>query len=294
MRQWEIVVSEGQGGERIDKYLASRIPELSRTHIAFLIRERRIHVNGKPVPAAKYKPVVGDAIVVTDEQKHKGCVPPCSVPVPIVYEDRDVILIDKPYGLIVHPVGRTTDSVVGALHSAGKVLSQIDPSRPGVVHRLDKTTSGLMLLAKNEQAHYALVNAFKERRMHKEYIAVVRGEMRMSEGEVDIPLMRIPGQPKMKAGHHERAKNALTLYRVEKANPPFYLMRLTLKTGRMHQLRVHMKYLGAPIVGDTKYGGMGHERIMLHSHRLVFAQPLSGIELSFTSPVPPIFYSFFK
>ncbi len=293
MKQWRVSILQKNDGQRIDKALATLITDLSREHIKFLIREGHVSSNGQPVVQAKHKVREADEIVIVDQKKHSGEVALYDSDIPVVYEDDDIIVIDKPYGLIVHPVGKDPASVVGALLSKGTALSQIDPSRPGVVHRLDKTTSGLMMLAKKDDIHLQLVNVFKERSIKKEYCAVVRGVVRVRRGEIDIPVMRIPGKPKVKAVYHEDAKSAVTRYEVVREKEPFCMMRLGLKTGRMHQLRVHMKYLGCPIVGDQKYGGMNAERIMLHSQLLSFSHPRTGEPLAWESPIPEIFHSFF-
>lgn len=296
MKKWQSTVEDIHNGLRLDKYLASQFSEVSRSHFSYLIREGKVVINDEPVCSPKYKVKSADHIRVEESHKSLGPIPLCDIDIDVVYEDKDLIVINKPYNLIVHPVGKTMDSVVGALLNKKIELSCIDPERPGVVHRLDKTTSGLMILAKNDETHLKLVSMFKKRELYKEYLTVVRGRLMHMKGEIDVALKRIPGTHKMKVSDLADAKQSLTHYEVIKSDKKanFHLVRIDLKTGRMHQIRVHMKHIGCPVVGDTKYGGVPAERIMLHAHKLKFKHPVTGENKEFVSSPPDDFDVYFR
>jgi 23S rRNA pseudouridine1911/1915/1917 synthase len=203
------------------------------------------------------------------------------------------MVIDKPYDLIVHPAGKTKDSVIGALLNKETELSDVDEERPGVVHRLDKTTSGVMVIAKDAHTHQKLAKQFMDRRVKKEYTAVVRGRLKARTGEIVTGLKRVPGDFKVRVSDAPDAKNAITLYECIKSNAPYHLLSIEIKTGRMHQIRAHMKHIGVPVLGDVRYGGAPDDRIMLHATTLSFFHPTDGRLCSFRSEPPVCFFRYF-
>ncbi len=274
-------------GLRLDKYLVSLLADFSRSSIQKIIKEGRIKVNNQKVESVSYKLKPDDDIEVNIESLDTDKVPLSSVNVPIIYQDKDIIVINKPIGLIVHPAGPNKDSVIGSLLNKGIELSQHSQYRPGVVHRLDKETSGLMVLTKTETAHLNLYNQFKERRVVKEYIALVKGILTAKESKIEVPLKREKYKPKMKVSFLD-AKKALTYYKVLEERKGYSLVRVYLKTGRMHQIRVHFSYLGHPLVGDKKYNKEPEKRnrLYLHSAKLGFYHPVSDKYTEFRSPAP--------
>jgi 23S rRNA pseudouridine1911/1915/1917 synthase len=279
----EFIVREEQKGLRLDKYLVEITAGLTRNKIQRLIKQAKVKINSKPVVSPAHKINKGDTISACLDS-FSETIPLSSQDVPVKYQDKDVIVIDKPAGLIVHPAGKNKDSVIGSLLNMGISLAENSPARPGVVHRLDKDTSGLMVLAKNLPAYQALYSQFKERRVTKEYIAWVEGSLSLKEGKIDIPLKRQKYKPKMKISFLN-AKKSLTYYKVLQEKPGFSLVRVYLKTGRMHQIRVHFAYLGHPVAGDKKYGkeSKNAPRLYLHSAKLGFYGPLNGEYLEFES-----------
>jgi 23S rRNA pseudouridine1911/1915/1917 synthase len=290
---WTGTVTEELHEVRFDKVVATLFPDVSRTHFVFLIEQGLVTVNGKIITLTKHKVSVGDVIVATDSHKHsENDIPLCDVHIPVIYEDEFLMVIDKPYDLIVHPAGKTKDSVIGALLNRDVELSDVDEERPGVVHRLDKTTTGVMVVAKDAHTHQKLAKQFMDRRVKKEYTAVVRGRLMQRSGEIITGLKRVPGDFKVRVSDEPDAKNAITLYECIKSKPPFHLMRIEIKTGRMHQIRAHMKHIGMPVVGDVRYGGVPSERIMLHATTLAFFHPSDGRLCSFRSEPPASFLAF--
>jgi len=292
---WTGTVTDELNEVRFDKAVARLFPDVSRSHFEFLIGEGLVTVNGKVITLTKHKVAVGDVIVAVDSHKHsENHIPLCDVEIPILFEDDVLMVIDKPYDLIVHPAGKTKDSVIGALLNRETELSDVDEERPGVVHRLDKTTTGVMIIAKDTHAHQKLAKQFMDRRVKKEYTAVVRGRLMQKSGEIITGLKRVPGDFKVRVSDEPDAKNAITLYECVKSKGPYHLMRIEIKTGRMHQIRAHMKHIGLPVVGDVRYGGVPAERIMLHATTLAFYHPTDGRLCSFRSEPPALFGRFFE
>lgn len=293
MNQWQATAKEEDKGLRLDKFLAQTFADCSRSHFTYLIKEGKVTVNGGVEMSPRLKVKVGDDVLAINSHKSEGPIPLCDIDIPIVYEDEHLLVIDKPIDLIVHPVGKTMDSVIGALLNKKVKLSTVDPERPGVVHRLDKTTSGLLILAKDNDTHAKIVQIFKDRAIYKEYCAVVRGRLRFVQGVIDEPIKRIPGAFKVQISDCAEAKHAITEYECINSNDNLHLMKLVIKTGRMHQIRVHMKHLGVPVFGDTKYNGAPANRIMLHSHKLKFKHPVTGLAMELEAPIPQEFLDFF-
>jgi len=280
-------------GLRLDKFLALKLTSLSRSKLHELIAKGQVFVNSKPQkPSLKLKG--NEDIRVVEDEPSVGILP-FDFDVKIIYEDNSVIVIDKPYGLTVHPANKNMhDTLVNALIGKNKILSQVDPNRPGVVHRLDKETSGLMVLACTNEAHYHLVNQFRERKINKIYQAIVWGVLPQDAMCVDMPLGRdSANRTQMKVGFIG-SKEARTDVKVLKRFKDSTYVELKIHTGRMHQIRVHMKFLGYPVVGDLKYGPRKSEykEMLLHAVKLGFLHPETGKYCEFSSPLPPRFSDF--
>ncbi len=279
-------------GLRLDKYLSSVLDGISRGRIQGLIRSGKVKVTGLEKPVS-YRVKSGDVVSVCIEAPVSKKIPFSSADIPVFYQDQDIIVIDKPSGIVVHPAGRNKESVVGALLAKGTRLSQVSDDRPGVVHRLDKDTSGVMLLAKNNSSHLNLYQQFKDRKIEKEYIAVVKGVFKRKEGKIDYPLKRLKYQPRMKVAF-SGSKASVTFYKVVDEKGDFSLISLFPKTGRMHQLRVHLAFLGHPVAGDKKYKGPNADRLLLHAKRIKFSHPRTGKPVEFFSQPPVLFGRYFS
>lgn len=276
---------------RIDKQLGHHFSQYSRSQLQRWIADGHVQVNGKTVKP-KYKLTAGDVVTITPEQPKKIDLVPEDIPLDIVYEDDDVIVVNKPQGMVVHPApGHPDHTLVNALlyHSP---LSTINGEfRPGIVHRIDKDTSGLLMVAKNDMAHRSLAAQLKAKTNEREYVALVHGVIKEDRGTIDAPLGRSPKDRKKQAvvagGRH-----AVTHFKVLKRYRHYTLVSCRLETGRTHQIRVHMKYIGHPLAGDPLYGprktlpGKGQ---YLHARLLGFKHPRTGEQLTFTAPLPLYF-----
>ncbi|HIU11444.1 MAG TPA: RluA family pseudouridine synthase [Candidatus Onthocola stercorigallinarum] len=284
-----IVVNEDVN-ERIDKYLAS-ITDLSRETITKMIDSEYILVNGKKVKAS-YKPVVGDKIEIKDGFVKDTKIDAKKLDLDIVYEDEYLMVINKPSGLVVHPgSGNKDNTLVNGLMYYTKNLSDIgDSDRPGIVHRLDKDTSGLMLVAKENKTHVILAEEFKKHNIHREYIALVDGVIEVSRGTIDAPIKRSK-ENYQKMTVAAGGKKAITNFEVIKRYKNNTLIRLVLETGRTHQIRVHMAYIGYPIHNDPVYNKKVSTSFgqFLHSEYLKFIHPITKKELEFRCPLPDEF-----
>lgn len=284
-----IVVNEDVN-ERIDKYLAS-ITDLSRETITKMIDSEYILVNGKKVKAS-YKPVVGDKIEIKDGFVKDTKIDAKKLDLDIVYEDEYLMVINKPSGLVVHPGSDNKDNtLVNGLMYYTKNLSDIgDSDRPGIVHRLDKDTSGLMLVAKENKTHVILAEEFKKHNIHREYIALVDGVIEVSRGTIDAPIKRSK-ENYQKMTVASGGKKAITNFEVIKRYKNNTLIRLVLETGRTHQIRVHMAYIGYPIHNDPVYNKKVSTSFgqFLHSEYLKFIHPITKKELEFRCPLPDEF-----
>ena len=287
------MVVDSEVNERIDKYLAS-ITDLSRETITKMIDSEYILVNGKKVKAS-YKPVVGDKIEIKEGFVKDTKVDAKKLDLDIVYEDEYLMVINKPSGLVVHPgSGNKDNTLVNGLMYYAKNLSDIgDSDRPGIVHRLDKDTSGLMLVAKENKTHEILSEEFKKHNIHREYIALVDGVIEVSIGTIDAPIKRSK-ENYQKMTVASGGKKAITNFEVIKRYKNNTLIRLVLETGRTHQIRVHMAYIGYPIHNDPVYNKKISTSFgqFLHSEYLKFIHPITKKELEFRCPLPDEFQEY--
>jgi ribosomal large subunit pseudouridine synthase D (EC 5.4.99.-) len=298
-KEHSFVVEDEAKGERFDVYLRAKLSDLSRERIKNLIEEGFILVEGKSVKPS-YKLKGGEQVLVRIPVEKEYSLQPKEVPFEILYEDEDLAVIYKPAGIVVHPApGHLDDTLVHGLLLKLRSLSGVGGElRPGIVHRLDKDTSGVMLVAKNDFAHKKLTQDFKERRVEKEYLAIVYGRLTPKEGTLDFPIGRHPVQRKRMAVVKE-GRQALTKYKVLKLFKKATLVLAKPLTGRTHQLRVHFSHIGHPILGDPIYGGLKPdvprpERLMLHAYRISFEHPRTGSHLTFTKDPPEDFERYLK
>lgn len=299
----EYIVTEAESGARFDVVLSQRA-DVSRSRAAGLIGDGDATLNGKAVDK-KTKLCAGDVIFYIEREPALSEAMPENIPLDIVYEDEDIIVINKPSGLVVHPAaGNPTGTLVNALlYHCGESLSGIGGVlRPGIVHRIDKDTSGLLVVAKNDAAHRALAAQLEDHSLYREYHALIKGGMRTEEGTVSLPIGRHPVDRKKMAvirdGSHP-AKEAVTHYKVVKAYGDISYLSLRLETGRTHQIRVHMAAIGHPLLGDEVYGKVNtpfekrHAALFdgqaLHAKRLSFLHPKTAERVSFECPLPPNF-----
>ena len=284
-----------QEGLRIDVFLSEQVETLSRSGAGQLAEKGKILVGGKPVKK-NYKTHAGDEISFALPEPEPVELLPENIPLDIRYEDEDVIVINKPKGLVVHPApGHWSGTLVNALmYHCGDALSSINGViRPGIVHRIDKDTSGLLMVAKTDRAHNALSAQLAEHSITRRYKAIVYSNIKEDEGTVDKPIGRDPGNRLRNAVVYTNSKNAVTHYRVLERFGGFTLVEAVLETGRTHQIRVHMAYIRHPLLGDTLYGPAknryGAKRQMLHAGVLGFVHPVTGEYMEFNSPLPQDF-----
>ena len=285
----DYVITDQTG--RIDKVLTSLEPEITRSQLKNLINDGHVTVNGQAVKP-KYKVQAGDKISLVKPEPQSLELTPENIPLDIVYEDDDVIVVNKPQGMVVHPApGHPNHTLVNALlyHSP---LSTINGTfRPGIVHRIDKDTSGLLMVAKNDLAHQSLAEQLRNKTNKREYLALVYGQIKEDEGTIDAPLGRNP-QDRKKQAVVKGGRHAVTHFKVMKRYDNFTLVKCILETGRTHQIRVHMKYIGHPLVGDPLYGPrkvIGKDGQFLHAALLGFKHPRTGEEMVFEAPLPENF-----
>lgn len=288
METVEYVVRQA-AGERIDKWLA-QTKDITRTKAQNWIHQGLVTVNGKRV-RAKDRVAEGDTVTVTVPEMKKAQAVPENIKIDIIFEDKDVIVINKQRGMVVHPApGHERGTLVNALLHHCRDLSGVGGEmRPGIVHRLDKDTSGLLLAAKNDEAHLSLAEQLKRRKVKREYTAIVHGRLSHDHGVIDVPIGRDPHDRKKMAVTRRNGKPAVTHFTVVERFSSFSLLHLLLETGRTHQIRVHLAYIGHPVAGDPKYGPKRTLAISgqaLHAAKLTFAHPRTGDELHFTAPLP--------
>src|ERR1700690_2333026 len=280
---------------RLDVYLANAIPEVpSRMFIKKMIEAGQVKVNGRQ-EKVKYKVAAGDHIEadINEEAFAPKDIPAEKMDLDIFYEDEDLAVIDKPQGLTVHPAsGSQSGTLVNGLMHHYQELSDVNgPVRPGIVHRLDRDTSGLILIAKTNVAHARLGRQFEKHTIMKRYVARVQGKVQFDQGVIDVPLEQHKKyHDQRQVAPEGRGKAAITLYQVLKRFPKSTLIALFPQTGRTHQLRVHMKHLGHPILGDEKYGQkISFPRLALHAQSIAFTHPITKAYIEFSCPTPPEF-----
>ena len=281
---------EAGSGERLDRLLAERVcAGVSRSRIQQWIRDGRVLVNGAVVKP-NYRVAAGDAIEIAPPPPEPTDIRPEPIPLDVVYEDEDVVVVDKPRGLVVHPApGHMSGTLVNALVYHCKDLAGVgDALRPGLVHRLDKDTSGLLVVAKNDRAYASLVAQWKARTIARRYVALVEGVVAHDVGTIDAPVGRDP-RDRLRFAVTKGGKPAVTHFRVAERFRAHTMLELRLETGRTHQIRVHLKYIGHPVVGDPLYGRPGRWPIAgqaLHAAELGFDHPRDGRRMTFVAPLP--------
>ena len=287
-----IEVENLEKNERIDKYLSSKLDDsFSRAKIQKLIDEELILVNDKIIKSS-YKVSNGDVILITDKEEDMS-VKPEKMNIDIVYEDDDVMVINKKSGVVVHPApGNYSGTLVNGLMYLSKDLSHVNGEfRPGIVHRIDKDTSGLLIVAKNDKAHRILAEELKEKKIKRKYIALVSGVINHDIGEIDAPIGRDPSDRKKMCVTSTNSKEAITHFRVLERYKKASLIECKLETGRTHQIRVHMKYINHPVINDPVYGKNNHGEFgqLLHAKEITFTHPTTKEVMTFSCEVPEEF-----
>ena len=290
-----LTVAADDAGIRIDKYIPDNIAELTRSAVQGLCESGGVSVNGKSM-AKNYKLREGDVISVTIPDPQPMDAVPENIPLDIVYEDADLLVVNKPKGMVVHPAhGNYTGTLVNALlYHCGDSLSGINGViRPGIVHRIDKNTSGLLIVAKNDASHLKLAEQIKEHSFTREYEAVASGYFKETSGKIDAPIGRHKIDRKKMCVTTENSRNAVTHFEVIRQYGGYAHVRLRLETGRTHQIRVHLAYLGHPVLGDDVYGKpyKGIDGQCLHARKIGFIHPSTGDYMEFTSNLPDYFSS---
>jgi 23S rRNA pseudouridine1911/1915/1917 synthase len=288
MEEKECLITPEFANFRVDLFVKSQESNFSRMAVRDMVVSKKVTVNGAAVkPHYKLKlndNVRWEAFVPREMKPQKE-----EIPLKILYEDSDLLFIDKPSGMVVHPgAGNMEHTLVNALLFHTQDLSTLSPERPGIVHRLDKDTSGVMVVAKNNAAHLNLSKQFKKHSIERRYIALVEGKIEFDEGVVDVPIKRHAiDRKKMSVSFSDEAKEAYTSYKVLKRFSGYTALELFPQTGRTHQLRVHLSYLGHPVLGDMSYGRKKNfSRLALHAKDLGVTHPSTGKFLKFSSPLP--------
>lgn len=291
-------VSSDSAGDRIDKYISENSSSMSRSAVASIIEKGGVQVNGKEV-SKNYKIRENDKITVVVPEPEELDAKPENIPLDIVYEDDDLLVVNKPKGMVVHPAaGNYTGTLVNALlyHCKDSLSGINGVLRPGIVHRIDKDTSGLLIVAKNDRAHAGLAEQIKAHSFERAYECVAHGNIKEVEFTVNQPIGRNPKDRKKMAVTYKNSKNAVTHFKVLKRYGSFTHLRCTLETGRTHQIRVHLSYVGHPIAGDEVYGPKkpvkGLSGQCLHAKHIGFVHPITGEWLEFESPLPEYFTQF--
>ena len=290
-----ILLRADRDGERADQFIARLVPELTRSAAQRLLEEGAVTLAGRPVKK-NYKTAPGDVLAVALPEPEPVDAVPQDIPLDVVYEDGDVIVVNKPVGMVVHPAaGHPDGTLVNALlYHCGESLSGINGAlRPGIVHRIDRDTSGLLIAAKNDFAHQALAEQLQDHSLYREYEAVCVGTLREDAGTVDAPIGRHPVERKKMAVDRKNGRAAVTHWQVLARYPGYTHIRCRLETGRTHQIRAHMAYIGHPLYGDTVYGAKRPAADMtgqcLHAVALDLTPPRTGERMHFTCPLPEEF-----
>jgi len=290
----EFIIDIEYANVRLDKAIANKYEDLSRTIIQKLIEDEKVWVNEK-LAKASYKTAIGDVVKIEEVKPKEISLEAQDIPLDIIYEDTDIIVVNKQKGLVVHPANGNPDgTLVNAIMAICKdSLSGIGGEiRPGIVHRLDKDTSGLIIIAKNDKAHINLSEQIKNREVKKTYLALVRGAINENEATIDMPIGRSTKDRK-KMAVTKTGKNAITHFKVLNRYEKYTYVEVKIETGRTHQIRVHMSEIGYPIVGDEVYSNgknpFGVTGQMLHAARLTFKHPITNEELNLEAPLPEYF-----
>ncbi len=280
--------------QRLDAFLAKELDDISRSYVQKLIKDNLVSVNDKCVKSS-YIVNEGDNIILHLPKPKNLEIKPEDIPLDIVFEDKDIVIVNKPQGMVVHPApGNYSGTLVNALLYKIDSLSSINGIiRPGIVHRLDKDTSGLLIIAKNDKAHKALSDDLKNRNVKRIYISLVHGELSKDTGTINKPIGRHPVDRKRMAVIAKNSKEAITHYKVLEKYNNYTLLEASLETGRTHQIRVHMAYINHPIVGDPVYSRRKNEfnldKQMLHAYKLGFIHPRTGLYMEFETDLPEHF-----
>ena len=291
----KFVVTSEYNGVRLDKYLSSVLPELSRTHIQKIIDDGEVLLNNKPAKGSN-KIKEGDEVLISIPEVKELEVEKEDIPLDIVYEDKDILIINKPQGMVVHPAnGHYEHTLVNAILYHCQDLSGIGGvARPGIVHRIDKDTSGLICIAKNDTAHIALSEQLKDHSMARTYTALVRGVIPENSGEINLPIGRDPNNRQKMGVTRNNSKEAVTYFKVLKRYKEHTLVECKLKTGRTHQIRVHLSYIGYPVEGDPLYAGRKYDSLYKNGQLLVatslkLVHPSTHEEMTFNIELPDYF-----
>ncbi len=298
--EFKFIAGKTDDGKRIDIFVAENTEEFSRSFLQKNIEEGNIFVNGELCDSKKYKITEGDEVSCFIAEPKMLDIEPQNIPLDILFEDDDLIIVDKPAGMVVHPAaGNYTDTLVNALmyHCKDKLSSINGIIRPGIVHRIDKDTSGILMVAKNDKAHNALAKQLKEHTLNRRYCAIVYNNFADDVGTVDMPIGRNPKDRKkqsvFESDERDGVRNAVTHYKILERFGDFTLIECKLETGRTHQIRVHMSYIKHPILGDSVYGPdknkLGAKRQMLHAYMLGITHPTTGEYIEFKSKLPKDF-----
>ena len=318
--QIQLVVKKKLSSKRIDKYLVSRLQDFSRSHVQRLIKEEAVKVNNVAVKSS-YEIKLNDVIFIDLPTESSDHITPEDIPLNVIYEDEYLMVLNKSPDTVVHPArGHASGTLVNALAFHCNNLSSFNgPLRPGIVHRLDRDTSGAILVVKDEKVHKHLALQFENREINKEYLAVVKGEIELDSDRIDLPIGKDKRDRKKMAIRHDNGKNAVSIFEVLERFPGFTLVKVFLETGRTHQIRLHMKTIGHPVVADTAYGnseacyledllepvlnkdihnlakeaelcnnaaGSIIERQALHAYKIGFIHPVTNEALEFTAEIP--------
>lgn len=298
MKTLRLKVNFEDEGKRLDSYITSQLDDITRNAVQKLIDSGNVLIFNKPV-SKNYKIKNNDEIIINLPDPKSLDVLPQDIELCIIYEDDDMLVVNKPKGMVVHPAAGNYDgTLVNALlyHCKGSLSGINGVIRPGIVHRIDKDTSGLLMVAKNDYAHQKLAQQIKEHSFYREYEAVVYGNLKADSGIIDATIGRHPVNRKKMAVTDKNSKNALTHYEVIKRYQGFTHIKCILETGRTHQIRVHMAYIGHPVAGDPVYGPAKVIKSLdgqcLHARKIGFNHPRTGEYLEFTSPLPDYFTKF--
>ena len=290
-----ILLRADRDGERADQFIARLVPELTRSAAQRLLEEGAVTLAGRPVKK-NYKTAPGDVLAVVLPEPEPVDAVPQDIPLDVVYEDGDVIVVNKPVGMVVHPAaGHPDGTLVNALlYHCGESLSGINGAlRPGIVHRIDRDTSGLIIAAKNDFAHLSLAEQLQDHSLYREYEAVCVGNLKDESGTVDAPIFRHPTDRKKMAVNKLQGRRAVTHWSVLEHLNGYTHIQCRLETGRTHQIRVHMAYIGHPLLGDVVYGSKkpwpGLAGQCLHARRLSFIHPRTGERVTLECPLPDWF-----